>query len=64
MIEDMVPKKSTQGGHKEIDTQRTSQQLARVSMPPILQVSPVGEQSNGQNTGWVAKLKMYTSYVS
>ena len=68
VLEDIVPKKSTQVGLiddcKEIDTQQGSQQLAQILMPLLLQVLPVEEESNAPNTGWVAKLKMYTSYVS
>lgn len=67
VIKNTVSKKSTQveliDGHKKIDTQQRSQQLAQVSMSSLLQVLSVEKQSDAQNTEWVANLKMYTSYV-
>jgi len=54
VIKNIVLKKSTQvkltGGHKKIDTQQRSQQLAQVSMSSLLQVLSVEKQSDAQNT--------------
>ncbi len=55
MIEDVGLKGSTQidliGGHKEIATRQKSQELTWVSMPPLLQVSPVEERSSVEHSG-------------
>ena len=54
VIKNIVSKKSTQveliDGHKKIDTQQRSQQLAQMSMSSLLQVLSVEKQSNAQNT--------------
>ncbi len=54
VIKNIVSKKSTQveliDGHKKIDTQQRSQQLAQMSMSSLLQVLFVEKQSDAQNT--------------